>query len=102
MKDSRDGNVSGIFVLWSGWRGSNPWPSAWEADALPLSYTRISVLATTKIVNFQQKETRNAKKCIAGLVLLIEILGLRVILDVVIIGAFAPIDITIAIEFRAT
>ena len=24
----------------SGWRGSNSWPSAWEADALPLSYTR--------------------------------------------------------------
>ena len=58
--------------------------------------------SSTKIVNFQQKETRNAKKCIAGLVLLIEILGLRVILDVVIIGAFAPIYITIAIEFRAT
>ena len=26
--------------LWSGRRGSNPRPSAWEADALPLSYSR--------------------------------------------------------------
>ena len=58
--------------------------------------------ASTKIVIFRQKETRNALFRIAGLVLLIEILGLRVILDVVIIGAFAPIYITIAIEFRAT
>ena len=33
----------GYFVpnKWSGRRDSNPRPSAWEADALPLSYTRI-------------------------------------------------------------
>jgi hypothetical protein len=28
--------------IWSGRRGSNPRPSAWEADALPLSYSRSS------------------------------------------------------------
>ena len=28
---------------WSGKRGSNPRPSAWEADALPLSYFRMSL-----------------------------------------------------------
>src|SRR5262245_47820499 len=27
---------------WSGRRGLNPRPSAWEADALPLSYTRFA------------------------------------------------------------
>ncbi len=26
--------------IWSGQRGSNPRPSAWEANALPLSYAR--------------------------------------------------------------
>ncbi len=26
---------------WSGWRGSNPRHSAWEADVLPLNYTRV-------------------------------------------------------------
>ena len=41
MKYPRIFSDSGIFVL-SGWRGSNPWPLAWEANALPLSYTRIS------------------------------------------------------------
>ncbi len=30
------------FTKLSGRRGSNPRPSAWEADALPLSYSRIS------------------------------------------------------------
>lgn len=30
-------------IAWSGKRGSNPRPSAWEADALPLSYCRIAV-----------------------------------------------------------
>ncbi len=32
------------FFLLSGKRGSNPRPSAWEADALPLSYSRISLI----------------------------------------------------------
>jgi hypothetical protein len=34
----------------SGKRDSNPRPSAWEADALPLSYSR-KFLSLTKIVN---------------------------------------------------
>ena len=29
--------------VWSGKRGSNPRPSAWEADALPLSYSRSGI-----------------------------------------------------------
>ena len=29
-----------LFYYWSGRWGSNPRPSAWEADALPLSYAR--------------------------------------------------------------
>ncbi len=33
--------LSACFLLWSGKRGSNPRPSAWEADTLPLSYSRI-------------------------------------------------------------
>jgi hypothetical protein len=35
----------GIGGRWSGKRDSNPRPSAWKADALPLSYSRASVLA---------------------------------------------------------
>ncbi len=31
------------FHLWSGKRDSNPRPSAWKADALPLSYSRIQL-----------------------------------------------------------
>ena len=58
--------------------------------------------APTKIVIFRQKETHDTKKCIAGLVLLIKILGLGMILNVVIVGAVAPIYIPIAIELRTT
>ena len=36
----------GIGGRWSGKRDSNPRPSAWKADALPLSYSRASVLAS--------------------------------------------------------
>ena len=28
-------------AIWSGRRGSNPQPSAWEADAIPLGHSRI-------------------------------------------------------------
>ena len=35
-------NKSSI-ILWSGQRGSNPRPSRWQRDALPLSYTRNSI-----------------------------------------------------------
>ena len=31
----------------SGKRGSNPRPSAWEADALPLSYSRKSIVISS-------------------------------------------------------
>ena len=30
------------YISWSGKRDSNPRPSAWKADALPLSYSRTS------------------------------------------------------------
>ena len=30
----------GCFEIWSGKRDLNPQPSAWEADTLPLSYSR--------------------------------------------------------------
>jgi hypothetical protein len=33
-----------LIVKESGKRDSNPRPSAWEADALPLSYSRISAV----------------------------------------------------------
>jgi hypothetical protein len=29
-----------VYEIWSGRRDSNPQPSAWEADALPLRHTR--------------------------------------------------------------
>ena len=29
-----------LLILWSGKRDLNPQPSAWEADTLPLSYSR--------------------------------------------------------------
>ncbi len=32
--------LHGRIAFWSGRRGSNPRPSAWKADALPLSYSR--------------------------------------------------------------
>src|SRR5579884_138521 len=36
--------------LWSGRRGSNPQPPAWEADALPLSYSRTSTTITRQSI----------------------------------------------------
>ncbi len=47
-KIKKDFNKS--FVL-SGKRDSNPRPSAWEADALPLSYSRDFFKSLTKIMN---------------------------------------------------
>ena len=35
-------NHKGLIFLWSGKRDLNPQPSAWEADTLPLSYSRKS------------------------------------------------------------
>ena len=37
-----------IWIVWSGRRGSNPRPSAWKADALPLSYSRTNKTRNTK------------------------------------------------------
>jgi hypothetical protein len=37
----KNGFITHSFYILSGKRGSNPRPSAWEADALPLSYSRI-------------------------------------------------------------
>ena len=37
-------NFDLITFIWSGQRGSNPRPSRWQRDALPLSYARIIVL----------------------------------------------------------
>lgn len=37
----RDLFLQAFFIQLSGKRGSNPRPSAWEADALPLSYSRL-------------------------------------------------------------
>ena len=39
----------------SGKRDSNPRPSAWEADALPLSYFRV----IDSFESFQSKNTKN-------------------------------------------
>ena len=38
----------------SGKRGSNPRPSAWEADALPLSYSRIIPILTNHLYEHLQ------------------------------------------------
>ena len=40
------------LVLASGKRGSNPRPSAWEADALPLSYSRNNYKFTFNLYSF--------------------------------------------------
>src|SRR5262245_65314959 len=37
-----------IYKCWSGRRGSNPQPLAWEANALPLSYSRSDLLDLSK------------------------------------------------------
>ncbi len=34
---------------WSGKRDSNPQPSAWEADALPLRHSRVPIIITTSV-----------------------------------------------------
>src|SRR5579884_3781759 len=42
--------------LWSGRRGSNPQPPAWEADALPLSYSRTSTTITRQELNLRHDD----------------------------------------------
>jgi len=51
--DSMDSKVPGAKSLpkiWSGRRGSNPQPPAWEADALPLSYSRAREQLAKRII----------------------------------------------------
>ena len=42
------GNVGGKIRYWSGRRGSNPQPTAWEAATLPLSYSRFDTNYTAE------------------------------------------------------
>ena len=41
MLNQRARRSPNSLIIKSGKRGSNPRPSAWEADALPLSYSRL-------------------------------------------------------------
>ena len=50
----------GPFRSWSGKRDSNPRPSAWKADALPLSYSRSSHCRTTRLVEGEGFEPSKA------------------------------------------
>ena len=54
---SKDGQFARLyFDLMSGKRGSNPRPLAWEANALPLSYSRsITVIQRGGILLMQQR-----------------------------------------------
>ena len=45
LKKKQKGQVEDLAIVaffWSGKRDSNPRPSAWEADTLPLSYSRLN------------------------------------------------------------
>ena len=44
-----------ILERWSGRRDSNSRPSAWKADALPLSYSRVSFSGGRRIRTFEGK-----------------------------------------------
>ena len=46
-----------MLIIWSGKRDSNPRPSAWEADTLPLSYSRIWICIFAKRERFCQSES---------------------------------------------
>ena len=48
-------------IFQSGWRESNSWPSAWEADALPLSYTRFSISPRGMDCKYMNYFPNNAK-----------------------------------------
>ncbi len=43
------GKANGPGEAWSGRRDLNPRPSAWQADALPLSYARASVFIVSRV-----------------------------------------------------
>jgi hypothetical protein len=44
--------MSGLDKPWSGRRGSNPQPTAWEAATLPLSYSRIRAIIPFALTGF--------------------------------------------------
>ena len=48
------------LILLSGKGESNPRPSAWEADALPLSYSRIYAVKIVKIFCFNTTEKKES------------------------------------------
>lgn len=37
FKQQKTPHCNGVFEVWSGKRGSNPQPSVWETDALPIA-----------------------------------------------------------------
>ena len=47
-------NLESADIFWSGKRGSNPRHPAWEAGALPLSYSRIIGHYTLWILNLPE------------------------------------------------
>lgn len=49
----------------SGKRGSNPRPSAWEADALPLSYSR-TLIRPIPCIAIRIRTMQNYKKSVYG------------------------------------
>ena len=48
LRNKRKGEIK-PEKLWSGRRGSNPQPTAWEAATLPLSYSRSKIRAVTQL-----------------------------------------------------
>src|SRR2546427_5656188 len=52
---------------WSGKRDSNPRPSAWKADALPLSYSRSSCFTTTRWWRGEDSNLRRLRRQIYSL-----------------------------------
>ena len=51
------------FKLWSGRRGLNPQPTAWEAATLPLSYSRSVPGASSGSEYYPEIPRRHASKC---------------------------------------
>ena len=56
---------SGVKEIWSGRRDSNPQPSAWEADALPLRHTRSE--SEKRLVKDPIRVNPRVSACIRGL-----------------------------------
>src|SRR4029453_15023154 len=59
-----EGQDQVLLTLWENWSGrwgSNPRPVAWEATALPLSYTRAPTFLTRRI--FREKRPLTQRCC---------------------------------------